>query len=163
MIPLVALKALPWRLIGYGAAVAVLLACGWRVNQWRQGYHARAAAEARTAEIAQQSAAAMALLAERHRQALEASSGYQKELAEIAARPPVSGPIRLCIKPNVPPGGSGGSAPGGPSPTVPPGGVVPGGDGPDHQEGPDIAADLDAFARKCEAVAARGRALQGLK
>ena len=163
MIQLAAIKALPWRLIGYGLAVAALLAFGWRVNEWRQGYLGKAAAEARSKEIAETAIRGMEELQTKYRRARDASSGYQKELSEIAARPPVSGPVRLCVKPNVSPGSSRGSAAGGPGPTVPPAGVVHGGNGPDHQEGPDIAPDLDAFARKCEAVAAQGRAIQALR
>jgi len=116
MIQLAALKALPWRLIGAGVAVAALVAFGWRVNEWRQGYHGKAAAEARTAEIAKEASEAMVLLAERHRQALEASEKHQDELSTLRAARDAAPPapvLRLCREPRVPaPSASGGSTPG---------------------------------------------------
>ena len=32
------LSAIPWRLVGYGAAVVAVLLFGWRVHAWHQGY-----------------------------------------------------------------------------------------------------------------------------
>lgn len=87
----------------------------------------------------------------------EASEGYQRELKEIRNRPVTTGPVRLCVKrPGVP------TPSGGPGATVPASGVLPSADGGDHQEGPDIAADLLRLADEADEVAARGRATQGL-
>lgn len=68
MIPLAALKALPWRLIGYGVAVAAVLALGWRVHAWREAYKALPGVEAE-------------LAAER---ACEPASACEKRLATLA-------------------------------------------------------------------------------
>lgn len=156
MIQLAALKALPWRLIGAGVAVAALVAFGWRVNEWRQGYHARAAAEARTAEIAKEAGEAMAKLAEQHRAALTASQGYQDELQSLRtvrdAAP--SRPVRVCQQPRLPAAGANSTAPGRPDGSPAGSGSLP------QESGPDIGPDLYRDADQADEVSARLRALQ---
>ena len=40
MIPLPALSAIPWKLVGYGIAIGALLLLGWRIHAWREAYKA---------------------------------------------------------------------------------------------------------------------------
>lgn len=78
MIPLVALKAVPWRLIGYGVALGAVVVLFWRINTWHDGYQRLEATEralaTRTAE-AQQCADRAAAAQESHvKAAVEAES-----------------------------------------------------------------------------------------
>lgn len=152
MIPLLALKALPWRLIGYGVAVAALLAFGWRVNEWRQGYLGKAAAEARAEQIAKDSAKALETVTAQLRASYEASEGYQNELSSLRAARTPSRPVRVCR--DVPAPATGSATPGGPDATATAAGALP------QEPGPDIGPDLYRDADDADEVSARLRALQ---
>ena len=111
------LKGLPWRAIG---AVALVLAVAWLgfvVSGWREDAKGRAAAEARTAEIARQAANAMDELAKRHREALRASQGLQDELSQLRSQRDAAPPapvLRVCRRAPVSAPGTEGRAPAGP-------------------------------------------------
>ena len=152
MIPVLALKALPWRLIGYGLAVAALIAFGWRVNEWRQGYHARAAAEARAEQIAKDSAKALETVTAQLRASYEASEGYQNELSSLRAARTPSRPVRVCR--DVPAASPNRTAASGPDAAAPASGALP------QEPGPDIGPDLYRDADDADEVSARLRALQ---
>jgi hypothetical protein len=138
----------PLLYIKLGIAVLVLGICAafaYKVNSWRQDALQLGAVRQEMVELKAAQEASH-----------KASEGYQNELEAIRKRRPASGPVRLCIKPDVsaPASGSGsGSA----APRM-----VPGGDGENHQEGPDIAADLAELARRADEVNAQARAIQGL-
>jgi hypothetical protein len=138
----------PLLYIKLGIAVLVLGICAafaYKVNSWRQDALELGAVRQEMVELKAAQAASQ-----------EASEGYQNELEAIRKRRPASGPVRLCIKPDVPAPASGSGA-GSAAP-----GVVSGGDGTDHQEGPDIAAELAELARRADEVNAQARAIQGL-
>jgi hypothetical protein len=127
------------------AVFAVLSFAAYKVHSWRQDALQLGAVRQEMVELKAAQAASH-----------KASEQYQNELETIRKRRPASGPVRLCIKPDVsaPASGSGsGSA----APRM-----VPGGDGENHQEGPDIAADLAELARRADEVNAQARAIQGL-
>lgn len=149
MIPL---AAVPWRLIGYGIAVAALLALGWRVNQWREGFHARAAAEARSEQIAKDAATTLATVTAQLRASYEASEGYQNELSTLRAARTPSRPVRVCR--DVPAAPSNRPTPGGPDAATPGAGALP------QEPGQDIGPDLYGQADEADELAARLRALQ---
>lgn len=156
MLQLAAIKALPWRLIAYSMAAVAVLAIGWQVHGWRQGYLGKAAAEARTAEIAQQASEAMALLAERHRQALEASEKHQNELSTLRAARDAAPPapvLRLCREPRVPAPGSRSSPAPGPDAAAAPSGEF-------QEETRFDTRPLYDEADRADELAARLRALQ---
>jgi type II secretory pathway pseudopilin PulG len=138
---------LVWIKLGAVAILAAFLAFfAYKVTSWRNDSLALDATKAE-----------MVALREAQAQSIKASEGYQRELEDIRNRPVPSTPVRLCVKrPAVPAAGSG------PGSAVPAPGMVSGGDGADYQEGPDIAADLRALARRADEVSAQGRATQSL-
>lgn len=151
-----------WMVV-YIAIGLVVVAAFLIVNHWRNDSLALAAAQAADKQHQREAAEQYAALQEAYATVLRASRGYQDELAEIAARPVPSSPVRLCIKPARRAAGvPAGAAAGGPGAAVPAAGVVSSGDRADLVEGPDIGPDLRAFAVKCEQVSAQGRAIQGL-
>jgi hypothetical protein len=133
------------RIAAIVAVVAALSFAAYKVNSWRQD-------ALQLGAVRQEMAGLKAAQEASHK----ASEGYQNELEAIRKRRPASGPVRLCIKPSVPTP-AGGSGEGSTAPRV-----VPGGDGTDHQEGPDIASELAEFARRADEVNAQARAIQGL-
>lgn len=138
---------LVWIKLGFVAILAAFLAFfAYKVHSWRQDALSLGAVRQEMVELKASQAASQA-----------ASEGYQRELEDIRNRPAPTSPVRLCVKrPAVPATGSGSS------PTVPASGVLPGANGGDYQEGPDIAADLLRLADEADAVAAKGRATQSL-
>ena len=153
MIPL---AAIPWRLIGYGSAVAAVALMGWRVSVWHESHGKLQAAEnaleaereCREGTVCAKRAAELTQKAETTRQEVVAS--YEQELASVRSERPVR-VVRVCADPgNVPGSGTPGAADG----STAPGGVV---SGPPR---PDIGPDLYALAREADEVAARLRALQ---
>ena len=107
MIPLAALKALPWKAIAQVAAIAML---AWGVystvtRAWVKLPEAREALEKAQAtlkletECGEGSRCAerqAALVARQDAFNLQVATGYANQLAEINARPVPSGPVRLC-------------------------------------------------------------------
>lgn len=138
-----------WLYAGLGA---VLLAGGlWVRHEWIKGREAIAEAQELRKTLAAERAAKVA--------ADTASKGYQDELERLRNRPVSREPIRLCVRsPKVPAV----AAAAGPRPPAPAGGVVSGGNGTDHQEGPDIGPDLRELARRADEVSAQLRAVHGI-
>lgn len=154
MIPL---AAIPWRLIGYGVAVAAVLALGWRVHAWREAYKALPEVEAQlSAEVAcedgsQCASRQAALQAAAEAKSAEVVNGYEAELAALRARPVRVRTVRLCADPgDVQGAGATGAADG----------AGPGAGELHGAAGPDIGPDLYGLAREADEVAARLRALQ---
>ena len=153
MIPL---TAIPWRLIGYGAAVAAVALMGWRVSVWHGSHKALRVAEKalkaerqcadgtecakRVTELNQKAVAATA----------EARATYEQELASVRSNRPVR-VVRLCPDPGDV--RDAGTAPGTYG-TPAPGGVVSG------PAGRDLGPNLYALAREADELAAQLRALQ---
>ena len=161
MIPLAipaALKAVPWRLVGWSALVAVVALAGWRVSAWRAAYVALPGVQ--EALALEESCEDGSKCYERQRALQEAAGhatvvavqSYEAELASLRTRP--ARVVRLCSE-----AGSGdvrGAGPAaGPDGTGPAAGIVHG------QAGPDLGPDLYELAREADEVAARLRALQG--
>ena len=142
-------------------ALSVLAFAGYKVHGWHQDSQRLSAVQAEAAAQVAQAKAAMAEQQKRFSEAQRASEGYQHELSEIRARPVDRSPIRLCLnRPRVP---GPDAATGGSSPALPAAGVLPEQAGGDPVAGPDIGADLRDLAREADEVAAKGRAIQGLK
>lgn len=128
---------------------------------WLESYGAAQFAEGQKAGDAAAAAATAQLAALRSENEIDrqASEGYQRELQSLRDRPPVvAGPVRLC-KPAVPARPAAVAPAGGSLAGAATAGLVPAGDGQDHREGegPDIGADFDGFARRCEAVSGQLR------
>jgi hypothetical protein len=153
MIPLPFLAGIPWRLIGWGALVAVIALMGWRVSAWHNAYERLGSVEeALESERLCDSGSACqarqaALEAAQAETTAKVISTYESELAAIRSRP--ARVVRLCPDSghlpnagNAP--GSGGTAPA----------VVPG------PAGRDIGGELYDLAREADEVSARLRALQ---
>ena len=160
MIPLAipaALKVVPWRLIGWGALVAVVALAGWRVSAWRAAYVALPGVQ--EALALEESCEDGSRCYERQRALQEAAShatvvaveSYEAELAALRGRP--ARVVRLCRE-----AGSGdvrGAGPAaGPDGAGPAAGELPG------KAGGDIGPGLYQLARDADEVAARLRALQ---
>ena len=102
MITLPALGAIPWRLIGYGLAVVAVLALGWRVHAWREGYLALPAAqealqrEQTCSEGSECLKRAQAAQAQAEAVTATVVQGYEKELADIRSKPIPTRVIRVC-------------------------------------------------------------------
>ncbi len=159
MIPLPALSAVPWRLVGYGAAAVAIGVLGWRVHAWHAAY--KALPEAQAALAAEQACAVGSKCAERvaalvARQAAaseQAVRGYEDEIRTLRDRPVAVRTVRLCRPAD--PGDVRDAAATGPADGAgPAAGVVSG------AAGPDIGPDLYRLARDADEVAARLRALQ---
>ena len=96
------LPALPWRLIGAVGLVVVVALMGWRVTRWHDAYKALpglqdALAREEACEEGSQCAGRVAALTARHDAiAQEVAADYERELADIAARPVPVQPVRLC-------------------------------------------------------------------
>ena len=158
MIPLPALGAIPWRLVGYGLAVVAVLALGWRVHAWREAYKAYPALEAKLA--AEEACEAGSKCAERVAalQAAQAAisktvvQGYEQELADLRNRPVERRVIRVCPDPGRRDVPGAGPAPGADAAGAA-GGVVLGATEFD-------TAPLRDLARDADEVSARLRALQ---
>lgn len=82
---LAALKALPWRLIGYCAAALAAVLLFWRVSVWREGYLERDAAIASEKAAIERSGRALAELQRKFDAAQKASKEYQDDLSKIRA------------------------------------------------------------------------------
>ena len=166
MIPIAipaALKAVPWRLVGWAAVVAAVALAGWRVSAWRAAYVALPGVQ--EALALEESCEDGSRCYERQRALEEAAShatvvaveSYEAELASLRARPARTGPVRLCIAPDggavrVPAfasGTHGDSA----------GGVLDRSHGGDYQPGPDIGPALRQYAKEVEALSASKRAI----
>ncbi len=112
-----AVLALPWRLIGAVGLVAVVALMGWRVTRWHDAYAALpglrdALAREEACEEGSQCADRVAALTARHAAiAQEVAADYERELADIAARPVPVQPVRLC-RPRGAGGVPNGTAPG---------------------------------------------------
>ena len=97
-----AVLALPWRLIGAAGLVAVVALMGWRVTRWHDAYEALpglqdALEREEACEEGSQCADRVAALTARHAAiAQEVAADYERELADIAARPVPVQPVRLC-------------------------------------------------------------------
>ena len=108
MIVLPALKAIPWRLIGYGLALGAFVLLFWRINVWHTAYgELRSTQERLEAEqgcepgsmcAARVAAAEVAAAAKQSKIDAEVLSGYQTGLETVAAyaaaHPAPS--VRLC-------------------------------------------------------------------
>lgn len=157
MIPLAGLSAIPWRLIGYVAGMAMLVVMGWRIHVWHEAFKAYPAAVA--ALEAEQACAAGSKCAERQAalQARQAAisetvvAGYEQELAQLRDRPPAV-PVRLCR-----PAPAGDLRPA--SPAGPADGAAPSGDVPLEASG-DIGQRLFDLADSADAEALKLRYLQ---
>ena len=158
---LAALKAVPWRLVGFIAASIVAAWLWILVGHWHEDSLTLPRVVAQAKADASKAAQVLESTRTAYRAAQTASEGYQRELQQIASRPGPVGPVRLCIpaRRSVP---AAGPAPGGSGPAVPATGVVPSGDAADLDQGQDIGPDLAAYAARCEQVSAQGRAIQGL-
>ena len=161
MIPLVlpaALKTIPWRAIGYAAMVAAVAFAGWRVNTWHDSYKALPAVrEALKREEgclpnSKCSERQKALQAEVAKVTVEVVNGYEKELADLRNRPPVTRIIRVC---KAPPDNLSGK----PSPTGTNG--TSAGTGGVYEVDEFNPQPLFDLALKADEVSARLRALQG--
>ncbi len=161
MIPLAALKAVPWKLVGWGLAAVAVLALGWRCSVWRHSHTVAlpAAQEALQREITCGEGSECLKRSQAAQAKAEAASavvlkGYQDEIESLRNRPVRTRTVRLC-----PDAASGdlrdAAAPGGTDGTTPGTGVVLG------QAGPDIGGRLYALAAEADEVTARCRALQG--
>jgi len=155
VIPLPALGAIPWRLIGWVAIVAAVAFAGWRVSAWKASHEALPAV--RDALEAEVECKAGSTCEARQRELQEAAQAktievvndYEAELAALRSRPvrtvrvcPDSGDMRHARAA----GPADGAGPGS--------GVIPG------AAGRDIGPDLYQLARDADEVAARLRALQ---
>lgn len=150
------LPALPWRLIGAVGLVVVVALMGFVVSGWREDAKGRAAAEARTAEIARQAASAMDELAKRHREALAASQGLQDEISKLRLQRDAAPPapvLRVCRPARVPAPGAEGRAPAGPDGAAAPAGQL-------SEETRFDTRTLYDEADRADELAARLRALQ---
>jgi hypothetical protein len=149
-------NTIPWRLIGYGVALAAFMALGWRVHVWHESHKAlpgvEAALEAEVAcgEGSQCQARQAALQAAAEAKSAEVVAGYEQELADLRNRPLVRRVIRVCNDGGVQSPGTPGSADG----ASPAGGELHG--AVEFDTGP-----LRNLAREADEVAARLRALQG--
>ena len=168
MIPLAipaALKAVPWRLVGYGLAALAVLALGWRVSVWKQAHEAlpgvrdALAAEHACADGSQCAERVAALVARQEQATAEAVSGYEREIESLRARPVPVRTVRLCpsstdrdVRHAAAAGGTGqGSAAAG---------VVHDGARPDIGPGLyALAGRADELAAQCRAIIQRDRAL----
>ena len=156
MIPLpLIIKAVPWRLVGYGLAIGLIGLWFWRVSVWHKAYERLERVEARL-ELEQSCGKGSAC--EARQAALEAAQAetttkvvatYESELAAVRNRP--ARVVRVCSDP----GNVQGARPTGASDgTGPAAGVVSG------PAGRDLGPDLYQLAREADEVAARLRALQ---
>jgi len=153
------LAAIPWRLIGYGAAVAAVALMGWRVTVWHTSHKALPGVQ--DALKAEQDCLPDSRCQERQK-ALEAAQAakakevvdsYEQELSDLRGRPVPTRVIRVCRAAN--PG------------DVRDAGTAQGTDAARPGTGDVHAADefntgpLRDLAREADEVAARLRALQG--
>ena len=156
MIPLAAVSALPWRLIGVVAGLAAVAVLGWRVHAWHEAYKALPAvekalkAEKECAENSECRAREQRMAEEVGREQVRIVTGYETELAAVRSRQPIS--VRVCDRGGVPVSGA---APGGHAGTPAPG-IVPGSPAGDR----DIGPELSALARSADEIVASCRALQ---
>ena len=161
---MVALKALPWRLIGAAVAVAAVAFAGYRVNTWHTSHGLLRAAEKRLeAEeacadgskcAARVAAAEVAAAAKQRETDAEVLSGYQTGLETVAAYA-ASHPaptVRLCK----PAGGASVRLP--PTPGGVDGSLQPG-DVP-QEAGKDIGKQLFDLADEADRESLRLRYLQ---
>ena len=152
MIPL---AAIPWRLIGIGAAVVAVALMGWRVSVWHGSHKALKVAEKalkaeRACDKGTECARRVAELEARQEQATaEAVKGYEQELADLRNRPVPRRVIRVC-----PAGGPVRDAadPGGTA-TAPGTGLV-------HETDEFDTGPLRELARQADELAAAYRALR---
>lgn len=154
MIPL---NAIPWKLIGWAALVAVIAFAGWRVSAWREAYKAlpdvQAALELEQAcgEGSKCQARQAALQAAAEAKSAEVVASYEQELTSLRNRPARVVRLQAAGGALCRPG-----APGTADGTSTAAGVVSGPAG----SNPDIGPALYQLARDADAVAARLRALQ---
>lgn len=154
MIPL----NIPWKLVGAVALFAMFALAGWRVSAWHsaykelQGVQARLKNEEACGEGSKCQARQAKLQAAQDEKAKEVVDGYEKELADLRSRPPVTRVIRVCkadpgnVRDAAGSQGTDGSSPGT--------GVVQSADEFNTQP-------LRDLAREADEVSARLRALQG--
>lgn len=154
MIPL---SAIPWRLIGYGAAVAAVGLLGWRVAVWRHS-HVEALPEALAAlELEQQclegsqcKARENALQEAVGREQVRVVTAYETELASLRDARPLS--VRVCDRSRVSlPGSTSGVGAAG----TPAAGVLPAEAAGDREIGPqlaDLAYEADVIVARCRGL-----------
>ena len=158
-----ALKLVPWRLVGAGAAAIAILLLGWRIKSWHDAYEALPAAQEALLdeqECNEGSRCAERVLAFQARQDAfnrEVADAYAKQLDDINRRQPAP-PVRLCRPARQ--GGVPGAAPARPADGTAPGGVVPVETSGDiGQRLFDLADDADREALKLKWLQDWNRAL----
>ena len=160
MIPVVSglIPGLPWKAIGWAAAVLAVAIAGWRVSAWREshvalpGVQAALAAEVACEDGSECKAREARLQEAVGHETIRIVTGYEAELAGLRARP--ARVVRLCAEAR--PGDVRGAGPAaGPDGAGPAAGVIPG------PAGADLGPELYRLARDADEVAARLRALQG--
>ena len=156
---LAALKAVPWRLVGFCIA-GLLAAWLWIVvSHWHEDSLTLPKVRAQAARDVADARAAVETMKVQYKAAQAASAGYQRDLQDIRNRPVPTGPVRLCV-PARPRVSAAGSPASGLGPATALAGVVPGPTGSDFEEGPDIRPDLNALILRCEDVSSQVRGLQ---
>lgn len=159
MIPAVSglIPGLPWRAIGWAAAVLAVAMAGWRVSAWHEAYKALPAAQAAlAAEVACEDGSECKAREARLQEAVghetvRIVTGYEAELAALRSRP--ARVVRLCAEAR--PGDVRGA---GPADSADGAGPAAG-----QLHGPagrDLGPDLYQLARDADEVSARLRALQ---
>lgn len=140
-----AAMALNSRIIAWAAGAVAVGASLLLVNHWRTE-------AARVPQLEREFADYKREVEEAERIQRRVSRDYQKELADLRARKPVTPVVRLCLPPSVPEGDDAGgrSDPGSASGVLPP------------QVGGDIGGGLAALADRADEVSAQLRACQGL-
>lgn len=155
MIPLVALKAVPWRLIGYGLALGAFVLLFWRINVWHTAYGELRATQERLeleescADGSKCRAREARLREEVEGEKAKVVEGLAAELAAVGNRPPRV--IRLC------PDRTGLSV------SSPAAGGDAGTPGTGELSGPagrDIGGDVYGLAREADEIVAKCRQLQ---
>lgn len=155
MIVLPALKAIPWRLIGYGMALAALVLLFWRINVWHTAYgelrstQKRLEAEEACADGSKCRAREARLREEVEGEKAKVVEGLAAELAAVGNRPPRV--IRLC------PDRAGLSVS---SPTPGSDAGTPGTGELSGPAGRDIGGAVYGLAREADEIVARCRQLQ---
>jgi hypothetical protein len=102
MIPLPALSAIPWKLVGYGVAIGALLLLGWRVHAWREGYLALPAAqealqnEQSCGEGSECQKRAAALESQHRAATAVVVQEYTREIESLRSQPIPTRVIRVC-------------------------------------------------------------------
>ena len=152
------MTALAWRAIGAVALFALFAAMGWRVTVWHEAY--RKLPGVRAALALEEACKDGSKCAEREKAwtaraaqtTKEVSDGYEKEIADLRNRPPVTRVIRVCratgagdVRDAQPAAGADGTRPA---------------SGDVHEPDEFDTGPLRDLAREADEVSARLRALQ---